>query len=192
MKEVFLFVFMLISFTTFAQSACRGVIIGERTSIKYAQSYLEALKETSTDNDRSVFFPITDTFLIEDICVVDSVTIVELKNTHNNATYDTTFFIPKSYYLLSKIDSIPSNGERLEVGKCYYLTITPYYPRGYFVSLGSPGMPIILNNTAYIIWFVGNIYNSNDILGDYIVNPTHEDRQPESSATKTAEKEIDK
>ena len=172
MKEVVLFIFILIGFNAFTQSACRGVIIGERTSITYAQSYLEYLREDPTNNDGSVLLPITDTFQLVDICVVDSVTIVELKKTkNNNATHDTTSFVPNRYYLLSKIDSIPSNGERMEVGKCYYLTITPYYPRDYFVSLDGTGVPIILNNTAYKIWFVGNIYNSSDIQGEYIVYP---------------------
>lgn len=177
MKEVLLFIFLLINFKAFTQSACSGVIIGERTSITYAQSYLESLRKKATSSDEPSLPSITDTFQLEDICIVDSVTIVELKKTQiNNATHDTTLFIPNSYYLLSKIDTIPSSGEHLEVGKYYYLTITPYYPRGFFVSQGSPGMPIILNNTAYKIWFVGNIYISSDIHGKYIVYPTLEDR----------------
>lgn len=173
MKELFLFIFVLFSFKAFTQSACSGVIIGERTSITYAQSYLESLRKKTTNSEGTILLSITDTFQLVDICVIDSVTIVELKNTQiNNATHDTSLFIPDSYYLLSKFDSIPSNGERLVVGKFYYLTITPYYPRNYFVSLGSPGMPIILNNTAYKIWFVGNIYYSSDIQGKYIISPT--------------------
>lgn len=173
MKEVFLFIFVLVSFNAFTQSACNAVIIGDRISITYAQSYLESLRKKTASSDGTTLPSITDTFQLVDICMIDSVTIVELKKTQiNNASNDTISFIPNSYYLLSKIDTIPSGRERLEVGKYYYLTITPYYPRNYFVSLGSPGVPIILNNTAYKIWFVGNVYYSRDILGVYIINST--------------------
>ena len=169
MKKFFLFIFVLISHKAFTQSACGSVIIGERTSITYAQSYLEFLREKATNSDGINLLPITDTFQLVDFCVIDSVTILELKKNNDNATQDTSLVIPNSYYLLSKIGAIPSNGELLEVGKFYYLTITPFYPRNFFVSLGSPGVPIILNNTAYKIWFVGNIYYSSKVQGEYII-----------------------
>lgn len=173
MKKGFLLFFVLISFKAFSQSACSSVIIGERASLTYAQATLESLRENTTNGDGDILLTITDTFQLVDICVVDSVAIVELKGKHDNKdSDDTALFITNRYYLLSKIGVIPSNAERLEVGEYYYLTITPYYPRNYFVSQGGPGMPIILSNTAYEIWFVGNVYCSRDILGKYIISST--------------------
>ena len=170
MKKYILYAAFLISVKGYSQSACRGVIIGERTSTAFAQAYLESLQEKETNNAQNVLLPISDTFQIVDICVVDSVVIVELKKNRNNTgTHDTSLFIQNSLYLLSRIDTIPVHGEKLEIGKFYYLTITPYYPHGYFVSIGSPGMPIILGNTAYNIWFVGNVYYSREIQGEYFV-----------------------
>ena len=192
MKKGFLIFFLLISLKAFSQSACSGVIIGERISLTYAQASLESLRENTTNGDGNIFPTITDTFQLVDICVVDSVAIVELKGKHNNNdSDDTALFISNRYYLLSKIGLIPSNAERMEVGKYYYLTITPYYPRNYFVNQGGPGMPIILSNTAYEIWFVGNVYCSRSILGKYIISPTKVLEKPVSASTRDDCKTID-
>ena len=102
-----------------------------------------------------------------DICVVDSVVIIELKLQKNHDASDTTTHTSPSYYILSKNDCISTKGNRMEVAQNYYLSIIPYYSHDYIVNIGSPGMPIILNNTAYQIWFEGNIYHSREIQGNY-------------------------
>ena len=165
MKKIVLLLIIIINVRAFPQTACKGVIIGDRTSIAYAQSYIRTLKDNINDNEKDTLLPITDTFQLVDICIVDSVVILELhKPQINNDTLDTSLFIDR-FYLLSKIGTIPTNGERVAVGKYYHLTIVPYFPYDCFVNIGSPGIPIILNDTSYMIWFVGNVYCSNNIQG---------------------------
>ena len=170
MRKIVFFCFVVVGLNAFSQSACQGVTIGERISLTYAQSYLESLKKEAINEDYKIDTPITDTFHLVDICVVDSVVIVELKLKKNNDASDTESHTSQSYYILSMNDSISIKWKRIEVGKNYYLTIIPYYTHGYFVDIGSPGMPIILNNTAYQIWFVGNIYYSSEIQGKYYLD----------------------
>lgn len=163
MRKIVFFFFIIIGIKAFPQSACQSVTVGEQISITYAKSYLETLKKKTTNKYYEIDTSITDTFQIVDICIVDSVVIVELVLYAS----DTAFQTPHSFYILSKSDSVQTKGECLEVGNHYYLTIFPYYTHGYFVSIGSPGMPIILNDTAYLVWFVGNIYYSREIQGKY-------------------------
>lgn len=158
MRKIVFFCFVVIGLNAFSQSACQGVVVGERISLTYAQSYLESLRKEAIKEGYKTDTPITDTFQLVDMCVVDSVVIVELKLHENNDASDTALHDSRSYYILSKSDSMPTKGKRIEVGKKYYLTIIPYYSHGYFVNIGGPGMPIILNGTAYQIWFAGNVY----------------------------------
>lgn len=167
MRKIVFFCFIVIGLNAFPQSACQGVIVGERISLTYAQSYLESLRKEAINEGYKNNTPITDTFQLVDICVVDSVVIIELKLQKNHDASDTTTHTSPSYYILSKNDCISTKGNRMEVAQNYYLSIIPYYSHDYIVNIGSPGMPIILNNTAYQIWFEGNIYHSREIQGNY-------------------------
>lgn len=175
-KTIIIIALITVFLESYSQSACQGVIIENRATITFAQAYLESMRDEVKTAGKDGLHPIIGVFLVSDICVVDSIVIIELSDTHKVVPYyevnildDVTYRFPNRIYVLTKITGNPISTTRIAVGNEYQLTIVPYFPK-YIIS-GDFAPPVIVDNTAYAIHFMaGNVYSSPNIQGQYYIS----------------------
>lgn len=172
MNRLLFYILMLLCINTYSQTVCSSVVIGEKCDLRLAQDYLKSVNARGLD--LGIQSPVTDTFQIADMCVVDSVVILKLIDVNKALKYyeyvlfGDTGSLPLEIILLSKESKTLVNGERLELGKRYLMTISAYFP--HFISPSFVNIPVMIDDTAhYILLMSYNFYHSPNIRGKYYV-----------------------
>ncbi len=176
MKRVFIVLVLFIGSNAHSQLPCDFVGVNGSTDIMYAEDYITHYKEKTSSPLPSVM----STFQVADICEKDGIVMVELTDIHNALRQDTVrimdvveIIFPVKIILLSKLVSTPEKGEKMEIGKQYYMTIEPYFPK--YLLYSDIGIPVILDGTAFsLTFFIGNVYTSPAVKGGYFIgNPNN-------------------
>lgn len=131
-----------------------------QTTIRYAEVFLEGARDKVKDDIQSIF--VYDTFQVVDMCNIQSVYLLVLKQKADTGKY---------YVVVSLLEkeSITKNMEIIEVNKYYVLNIKPYFPVNY--SLSDFYYPVVIGDKKKMAVEIrlshGNVYTSPQINGIY-------------------------
>ena len=159
MKRIIFIILIIISRIGHCQYLCDD--LGKyQTSIKYAEVFLEGVRDKVKDGIQSI--SIYDTFQVVDMCNIQSVYLLVLKQKADTNKY---------YVVISLLEkeNLTKSMEIIEVNKYYVLNIKPYFPVNY--SLSDFYYPVIIGNKKKMAIEIrlsfGNVYTSPQINGIY-------------------------
>lgn len=159
MKRIIFIILIIISRIGHCQYLCDD--LGKyQTSIKYAEVFLEGVRDKVKDGIQSI--SVYDTFQVVDMCNIQSVYLLVLKQKADTNKY---------YVVISLLEkeNLTKSMEIIEVNKYYVLNIKPYFPVNY--SLSDFYYPVIIGNKKKMAIEIrlsfGNVYTSPQINGIY-------------------------
>lgn len=159
MKRIIFIILIIISRIGHCQYLCDD--LGKyQTSIKYAEVFLEGVRDKVKDGIQSI--SVYDTFQVVDMCNIQSVYLLVLKQKADTNKY---------YVIISLLEkeNLTKSMEIIEVNKYYVLNIKPYFPVNY--SLSDFYYPVIIGNKKKMAIEIrlsfGNVYTSPQINGIY-------------------------